>query len=36
MYERGEGNLKMDLIGIVYEDMDSIQIADYDVQKLVF
>jgi len=34
MYESGEGNIKMDLIQLVYEDIDTIRIADYDVQKL--
>jgi hypothetical protein len=34
MYESGEGNIKMDLIGLVYEDIDISQIADCDVQKL--
>lgn len=36
MYESEEGNIKMGLIGMVYKGMDSIQIADYGVQKLVF
>jgi len=36
MYESGEGNIKMDIIEMLYEDMVSIQIADYGVQKLVF
>lgn len=36
MYESEEGNIKMCLIGMVYKGMDSIQIADYGVQKLVF
>jgi len=36
MYESGEGNVKMDLTEMVCEDMDSIQIAHYGVQKLVF
>jgi len=36
MYESGEGNIKMNLIEMVCEDMDSIQIADYGIQKPVF
>ena len=31
MYGTGEGTIKEDLIGMVYEDMDGIQIAGYDV-----
>ena len=36
MYGSGEGNIKMDLIEMIYEDMDGIQIADSGVQKPVF
>jgi len=36
MYGSGEGNIKMDLIGMIYENMDGIQIADSGVQKPVF